>query len=235
MPSRCSSTRRRRPSRICSRMSERVWAKNASRAPKPSSSKASGPTSASRSARCSLPSAVSGRPACRGATGRRRRASSGGLLGDPARLGQPSQRRIERTVGKRPERPEQGRQPLAELVAVHRALVEQAQNGDLQHRRVTPYSLRCITTIHHRVTCSRGRVVSSRARSARGRCRTESLAALARRRGRPGAVVARRLIGVSLPGGCVYRIRGAAKASSGMAKAATRSRACGRSSLRTAG
>ena len=55
------------------------------------------------------------------------------LLVDPAGLGQPAQRRVERTVGEGPERAEQRGQPLAQLVAVHGRLAEQSENRDLQH------------------------------------------------------------------------------------------------------
>ena len=58
-PSRRSSSRRRRPSRMRSRTSASVCAKKAKWTPKPSSSYAAGPASASSSAKCSLPSAVS--------------------------------------------------------------------------------------------------------------------------------------------------------------------------------
>ena len=53
------SSRLRLPSRIRSRISALVWPKNAKCTPNPSSSQDDGPLSSSRSAKCSLPSAVS--------------------------------------------------------------------------------------------------------------------------------------------------------------------------------
>ena len=56
------------------------------------------------------------------------------VLGDPARVDEAAQRRVERAVGQRPEDPERGGEPLAQLVAVQRALVEQAEDRELEQR-----------------------------------------------------------------------------------------------------
>ncbi len=55
------------------------------------------------------------------------------LLGDPAGPQHALEAGVEGAVRDRPERAEQRVQPLAQFVAVHRRLVEEAQSRDLQH------------------------------------------------------------------------------------------------------
>src|SRR6185503_19852727 len=62
-----------------------------------------------------------------------RRRFERALFGDPAGLGTLAQGRIERSVRESPKCAEQGREALAEFIAVQRALVEQLEDGDLQH------------------------------------------------------------------------------------------------------
>ncbi len=59
-------------------------------------------------------------------------ADGGGRWGldDPALLEQAPQAGVERAVGQGPEGAERRVEPLAQLVAVHRALVEQAQDRE---------------------------------------------------------------------------------------------------------
>jgi hypothetical protein len=61
------------------------------------------------------------------------------LLGDQPVGLHPAQRRVERTVGEGPERPEQARQPLTQLVTVHGRVQEQAEDRQFEHCR--PHSL----------------------------------------------------------------------------------------------
>ena len=57
---------------------------------------------------------------------------SAGVLGDRARAQQLLEAGVERAVGERPEGPEQRVEPLAQLVAVQRALLQQAEDGQLE-------------------------------------------------------------------------------------------------------
>jgi hypothetical protein len=65
----------------------------------------------------------------------------GGLGNQPGAL-EPAQGRVERAPGERPERAETGVQLLAQLVAVHRGLVEQAEHREFEHGhlpRLSPF------------------------------------------------------------------------------------------------
>jgi len=53
------------------------------------------------------------------------------VLGDPAGVAHPAQRRVERAVGERAEGAERGLEALTQLVAVQRGLVQQAEDGEL--------------------------------------------------------------------------------------------------------
>src|SRR6185312_8381535 len=57
------------------------------------------------------------------------------VLYDPATGDQTLQTRIERAVREGTERPEQQIEPLAQLITVHRGLVQQAQHGELEYSR----------------------------------------------------------------------------------------------------
>src|SRR5829696_504421 len=61
------------------------------------------------------------------------REGLGGLV-DPAHVDQVAQRRVEGTVGQRPEDAERGGEALAQLVAVQRTVVEQTQHRELEQR-----------------------------------------------------------------------------------------------------
>ena len=77
------------------------------------------------------------------AAGRRRRGRAGRArgLGDPAAAEQVAQARVEGAVGQRAERPEHRVEALAQLVAVHRGVVQEAEDRQLEqgaaaaHRR----------------------------------------------------------------------------------------------------
>src|ERR1022692_750862 len=69
------------------------------------------------------------------ASGQRARGVGQCVLGDQAAEGQVLQARVQRAVAEGPERAEQGIQLLAQFIAVHRGLVQQSENGELEHAR----------------------------------------------------------------------------------------------------
>src|SRR5674536_228236 len=58
------------------------------------------------------------------------------VLADPPSRLHPAQARVERAVREGAEGPEYGVEPLAQLVSVHRRLVQQSEDGELEHRRL---------------------------------------------------------------------------------------------------
>ena len=126
-----SWSRERRPSRIRSRTPASVREKNANRMLKSSSSQAAGPAS------------VISRGEELGA-GRRDLVDDPLAAGDPGeavatsvtRPGaqHPLQRGVERAVGEQPGPAEQQVQPLAQLVAVQRGVVQEPEDGQLEGR-----------------------------------------------------------------------------------------------------
>ena len=136
MPSRCSSTRRRRPSRIL-QAGRRSGSGRRTPAVLRSSSSSVGLRAHLGQQFGEVLLALGGELVDPLAPSRPRRGTRnqlpGCLLGDPAGLGQLAQRRVQGAVGELPERAEQRCEPLAQLVAVQGALTEQPQYSYLQH------------------------------------------------------------------------------------------------------
>ena len=71
------------------------------------------------------------------------------VLGDPASFNQVAQARIQGPEGQRPKGAEDGIESLAQLVTVHRGVVKEPQDGELQqcrtstHAGLTSWILRC--------------------------------------------------------------------------------------------
>ena len=101
-----------------------------------------------------------------GSQRQRRVAGPRPVLGDQPLAEQLLEARVERAVGERAEHAEQCVEPLAQLVAVHRGLVEQPEHGELEHARALPsaigpprrsrcldldVSLQCIGSIHRKI------------------------------------------------------------------------------------
>src|SRR5690606_2855328 len=90
----------------------------------------------------------------------------GPVLGDQPVGRELLEARIEGAVGERPEHAEQCVEPLAQLVAVHRRLVQQPEHGELEHARALPgrhpvllggadVSIRCIAPMYRLDTSKR--------------------------------------------------------------------------------
>jgi len=144
---------------IWSRISDRVWAKNARRAPKPSSSKASGPTWSSSSAKCSLPPRSAGGHACPAAT--RAMPASSGSSPRSSRLGEPAQGRY-RPVGERRGRCRTGSRVACEARILHRLSLSNPRTA-ISTRSTTPNTRYCsdvapyCAAMYHDDTSGRGK------------------------------------------------------------------------------